>query len=599
MNVGPARKLSAFGTWKRLLHWVRPHLALAAVAVFAATLSAAAAAMWAWLLGPLVEAVVKGGQVQLGPFSLSQEDLVLRLPLGVVAVSLVKACSSWLHSGLMTTVAQRALSAIRRQLYERLLALPPGWFEQRHSGELLSRFTSDVTQVEFALGQALSSWAKDSLQVLALFVACVAIDWRLALLTFVVLPGMIIPVSRFARSARKAAVKTQASLGALTMLAAEQLHNLPVVQAYRTEPWALERFDAEQGRYLQVMKKSLFVRGAFTPTTELVGIVGVGLAIVFGAQAVARDPTLASHLISFLTAALLMYQPTKAISGTLSQVAQGLGAAERLFEILDAQPDADGGEEAGPLSGVVKFDDVTVTWPDGRTGLSGASFEVPAGKTVALVGPSGAGKSTALSALLGFIAPSQGQVLWNGRALSALSRRSLRHQLGWVPQEPVLLSGSVRDNLRLGRADAPDYQLWRALTRAHAADFVRALPKGLDDEVGERGSRLSGGQRQRLAIARAFLREPSLLLLDEPTSALDAATEGEVQAGLKELMAGRTTLVVAHRLATVRKADLIIVIDGGKVVETGTHDRLTAAGGLYARLAEHGLQRDPAPGEQR
>jgi subfamily B ATP-binding cassette protein MsbA len=209
---------------------------------------------------------------------------------------------------------------------------------------------------------------------------------------------------------------------------------------------------------------------------------------------------------------------------------------------------------------------------------------VQAGEHVALVGPSGAGKSSAVSLLLGHSLPSGGSLTWDGAALTSFSRHSLRARIAWVPQEPVLLSGTVRENLLLGKADATDAQLWTALERAHAVDFVKALPAGLEEDVGERGSRLSGGQRQRLAIARAFLKEPSLLILDEPTSALDAASEAEVQAGLEELMKGRTTLVIAHRLATVRHADRIVVMDEGQVVESGRHDELIARGGAYTRL---------------
>jgi subfamily B ATP-binding cassette protein MsbA len=212
------------------------------------------------------------------------------------------------------------------------------------------------------------------------------------------------------------------------------------------------------------------------------------------------------------------------------------------------------------------------------------SFEVQAGAHVALVGPSGAGKSSVVALLLGHALRSGGELTWDGAPLDSFSRHSVRDQLAWVPQEPVLLSGTVRENLKLARADASDAQLWTALERAHATTFVKGFAKGLDEDVGERGSRLSGGQRQRLAIARAFLKEPSLLLLDEPTSALDAETEHEVQAGLNELMAGRTTLVIAHRLSTVRHADLIVVMEGGRVVEQGKHEELVALGGVYSRL---------------
>jgi len=587
-------RTSGWAIWRRLLAFVRPDSGPVALAIAASLVAAAAASGWAYLLGPLLESVVKGGDVRLGGWTLSSADLVIRLPLAVVAVAVVKALAAWLHSGLMSAVAQRALGRLRRALYERLLALPARWFEQRHSGELLSRFTADIAAAEFAVGQALSSWAKDSAQVLGLLVVCAVIDARLFLLTFLVLPAMIVPVSRFARSARKAATRTQASLGALSSLTAEQLHNLPVVQAYRAEGAALAAFDEEQARYLAVMRRSLLVRGAFTPTTELLGIVGVGAALMLGAQAVAAEPRLASSLVSFLAAALLLYQPVKAISGTFSQVTQGLGAAERLFEVLDAQPESEGGEAAPPLAQGLRFERLRVTYVDGREALKGASFEVPAGKLVALVGRSGAGKSTLLSVLLGFVSPSGGSARWDGAELAALSRRSVRAQLAWVPQEPVLLSGSVRDNLVVAKDGATEAELWQALERAHAADFVRAWPGGLNEEVGERGARLSGGQRQRLAIARAFLKAPSLLLLDEPTSALDAATEAEVQAGLAELRAGRTTLVVAHRLATVKQADLIVVLDDGVVAESGTHAELVAKGGLYARHVLISLA-DPQP----
>jgi len=554
----------------------------------ASLLAAMATSAYAWLVGPLLRAVLTGEAVSVAGVSLPPDEMLRRLPLLVVAVAAVKATAQFLQGGWMQRLGQRVMADLRGFFYSRLLAQPPAFFERRHSGELLSRFTADVPLVEFSVTQALSSYVKDGMQILALLVTCALIDVKLFLLTFVVMPATVVPVTRFARSLKKVATRSQASLGALSSLTSEQLQNLPVVQAYGGVPRALATFDAEAERYLGEMRRSLFLRGAFSPTVEMLGIVGVALVVTWGARAVAAEPALAGRLLSFIAAALLLYQPVKSLSGTLSQVLTGLVAAERLFAIADEPAPPDEGREARPLSQALVLEDVRATYPDGREGLRGVSLTVPAGARVALVGSSGAGKTTLFSVLLGFLPTSGGGVRWDGEPMPELKPSSVRAQMAWVPQEPVLFSGTVRHNLLLGRPEATDAEMWEALAHAHAEDFVRALPGGLDEPVGERGSRLSGGQRQRLALARAFLRRPSLLLLDEPTSALDAASEAAVGAGLTELMKGRTVLVIAHRLSTVRDADLIIVLEAGRVVESGTHAELVARQGRYTQLLGEG-----------
>ncbi|MFY0563626.1 ABC transporter ATP-binding protein [Archangium lansingense] len=574
--------------YRRLLGYLRPYRRLLLCGMSASLAAAAATSGYAWLVGPLLHAVLTGTPVKLAGFTLPGEQLLRVLPLLVVAMAAVKATAGFLQGGWMQRLGQRVMADLRAYLYARLLSQPPAFFERQHSGELLTRFTADVPLVEFSVTQALSSYVKDGLQILALLVSCLLIDAKLFLITFVVMPLTVLPVRSFARSLKKVANRSQTSLGALTALTAEQLQALPVVQAYGGTSRALESFEAESECYLGQMRRSLFLRGAYSPTVEVMGIVGVALAVAWGARAISADPSLSGRLLSFLAAVLLLYQPVKSLSGTLSQVLIGLVAAERLFALADVPVPPDEGEQAAPLTRALTLEGVRATYPDGREALRGVDLTVPAGARVALVGASGAGKTTLFSVLLGFVPPSGGAVTWDGMPMSQLKPSSVRAQMAWVPQEPVLFSGSVRHNLLLGRPEATDAELWEALRLAHAEDFVGALPGGLDEPVGERGARLSGGQRQRLALARAFLCRPSVLLLDEPTSALDAQSEAAVGAGLAALMKGRTVLVIAHRLSTVRDADLIVVMDAGQVVEAGTHAELTARGGRYAQLLGEG-----------
>lgn len=548
---------------------------------------AVATASYAYLFGPLLKSVLApDGQ---GAWGYSREELLRLLPWAMVLIAAVRALAQVLQTGVLGALAQKAMTRLRREVYGRVLVLPPGFFAQTHSGDVLTRFTSDVAQVEGALVQALTSYVRDTLQALALLGVCFVIDARLFLLTFIVLPAVILPVSRFAKAVKRIATRSNKSLASLTELISEQLQALPIVQAYRAEGAALARFDAEQARYLGAMRRSLFIRGAFTPVLEILGIAGVALAIGMGAQAVSAEPALAGKLLSFLAAALLLYQPLKAISGTLGQVVQGLASADRLYELSLAEPPRDGTGRAAALKARLELDSVQVSYgEDTRDALSGLTLTLEAGKRVALVGSSGAGKTTLVSLLLRLVDSKSGSVSWDGQELATLSRASVREHVAWVPQEPVLFSGTVRENLELAHPGAEESALWEALRLSHAEAFVRALPAGLDTEVGERGAQLSGGQRQRLAIARAFLKKPSVLILDEPTSALDAESERAVQAGLEALMKGRTTLVIAHRLSTVRDADVIHVLEAGRVIESGTHDALVAKQGRYAALLQQG-----------
>ncbi|HTS80921.1 MAG TPA: ABC transporter ATP-binding protein [Myxococcaceae bacterium] len=572
---------------RRLLGLLRPSAPLVAGAVLAAAVSAAAAAGYAWLIGPLLRSVLLSEPMRVAGWTTSPGRARWLLPASLVVLALVKAGAQLLQTGWMQVVGQRALARMRSDLYAHLLSLPPATHESRASGDVLSRLTADVAQVEFSVTQALTSWVRDALQLLALLGVCLALDWRLFALSFVVFPAALLPITRFARAVKRAARATQGSLGRLTALVGEQLQALPIVQAYGMEPRVRTQFDAEQARYLNEMDRSLLLRGAASPSIELLGITGLAIALAVGARAVRAEPALASHLLSYVGAVLLMYGPLKTISSTVTQVVAGVGAAERVFELEDRRVPPDRGEVAPPLQRGIRLEDLRVQYGEVQA-LRGLTLELPAGRTVAVVGASGAGKSTLFSAILRFVDPAGGRILWDGQDVRGYTRASVRARIAWVPQEPVLFAGSVRDAVLVGRPDATDAEVWSALERAHGAEFVRSLPHGLDTPVGERGAQLSGGQRQRLAIGRAFVREPSVLLLDEPTSSLDAASEALVQAGLAELKAGRTTLVIAHRLSTVRTADLIVVLEDGQVVEQGSHEQLMSHGTAYRRLLDRG-----------
>ncbi|HEY0093575.1 MAG TPA: ABC transporter ATP-binding protein, partial [Archangium sp.] len=426
--------------YRRLLGYLRPYRRLLVCGVSASLAAAAATSGYAWLVGPLLHAVLTGTPVVLAGFTLPGEQLLGVLPVLVVALAALKATAGFLQGGWMQRLGQRVMADLRAFLYSRLLSQPPAFFERQHSGELLTRFTADVPLVEFSVTQALSSYVRDGLQMVALLVTCLLIDAKLFLVTFVVMPLTVLPVRGFARSLKKVANRSQTSLGALTALAAEQLQALPVVQAYGGAPRALEAFEAESERYLGQMRRSLFLRGAYSPTVEVMGIVGVALAVAWGARAISGDPSLSGRLLSFLAAVLLLYQPVKSLSGTLSQVLIGLVAAERLFAVADEPMPPDEGAEAGPLTEALTLEGVRATYPDGREALRGVDLTVPAGARVALVGASGAGKTTLFSVLLGFVTPSGGAVHWDGVPLARLKPSSVRAQLAWVPQEPVLFS---------------------------------------------------------------------------------------------------------------------------------------------------------------
>jgi ATP-binding cassette subfamily B protein len=509
----------------------------------------------------------------------------------MIAVVAVLALASASRFYLVMTIGERIVADLRRDVFSHLMRLSPVFFDSSRSGELISRLTADTTQIKSAVGASVSIALRNFMLFIGATAMMVITSPRLSGLVLLAIPVIVIPLVAFGRWVRRLSRNAQDTLADATAYASELVGAIRTVQAYTGERLANARFGGEVEQAYEAARSSTRARAVLTAIVIFIVFTSVVVILWIGSNDVEAGLITPGRLGQFVLYAAFAAAGLGQLSEVWGEVSAASGAAERLFEILrvKSQITAPASPRAlpEPARGDVSFDDISFAYPTrpDAFAVNGVSFSVRAGEKVAIVGPSGAGKSTLFHLLLRFYDPASGTISVDAVPIRSADPDALRRRIALVPQDPVVFAASARDNIRFGRPDAGDAEVERAADLAHASEFIRRLPGGFDSPLGERGVTLSGGQRQRIAIARAILRDAPLLLLDEATSALDAESETLVQTALEELMSHRTTLVIAHRLATVLSCDRILVMDQGKIVEQGTHASLVAANGLYARLA--------------
>ncbi len=563
--------------YRRLLQYMRPYLKELILAVICIVIAAGCNLYLPWIIKDMIDKV------------LTNKDMMMlnMICIGIVVVFLVRGVFFFGQSYLVSYIGQKVIIDVREVMFRKFQRMPMAYFDRHQTGETMSFITNDVAAIQSALVDQLIEMVTEGSILIGSIVMMLYLDWKLTLLTLVVIPVVGQAMKIFGRKIKRNGTVIQERMADITSLLQESISSIRVVKSFVREKYEIERFSKQNQLNFQAAMKNVQLNSMLTPTVEFLAAISVTFIVWFGGYEVLNDEMTAGALVAFLTYAVNLANPVKRLSRVYGNLQRAMAAVDRVFAVIDLKETITDKPDAKALpetKGEVSISNVTFEYKKGVPALSDISLEVKPGQMIAFVGPSGAGKSTIANLIPRFYEVTSGKIAIDGHDIRDVTLASLREQIGIVPQETMLFSTTVRENIRYGRLDATDEEVEAAAKAANADSFIKELPQGYDTPIGERGLNLSGGQRQRMAIARAILKNPRILILDEATSALDTESEKIVQAALDKLMIGRTSFVIAHRLSTIFNADQIYVIDNGHVKEHGTHEELLRNNGLYSHL---------------